>query len=327
MQKGLKRFALLALVLCVLVLYGCSTDVGGTSAREISDYDSVQFFPVDNNSEDESTADISDVRTESHEPAESHEPLESYEPKDYSENVTTQGSGFVVSDKMYDFEGNNLVVLNVENKTGKNYSIYIHGQYLDENGEVLKEETKEFRGFEAGWKNNFFFIPEMPFAKFTYKIETKAYTGKCYGSIFSITYSWERKDDYNMSTGQPALAEWEANGRSGDYDWENYVEDALWVHVMHEYESEEPIALKEQVIILSSDGKILRAPYTKRVKMHVGSHFGYERDSHDQSFFASDAREKKLFEAYESGNEPIIITSIAVAKLWDDSDDDRVFEW
>ncbi len=324
LKKNNKRHlaAAMALLLCVITLSGCSADVGGTSAGEISDYDSVQFFPVDDNpseTADESKADISDVQAESREPIESREPSESKTPTDYSENVTTQESGFVVSDKMYDFEGNNLVVLNVENKTNKNYYLYIYAQYLDEDGNVLKEETRKFEGFAAGWKNNFFFIPGIPFAKFSYKMETKEYAGKCYGSIFSITYSWERKDDLEHHSYLADLSEWEEDGRvSEPPNYLDYMVDMLILYLKHEYVSEEPIALKESVLFLSSKGEIFRAPDVLYLTEDVGDRTGSHIDEAQRNYICSDKNNAKLVEHFENGD-IVVLISIDLAVLDDDS--------
>ncbi len=326
MKRKILSFASVLLT-AVLLLCSCSGDVGGTSAGEISDYDSVQFIPVDDNTSatvNESTADISDVQTESCEPAESHEPEsrepeESYEHKDYSENVTTQGSGFVVSDKMYDFEGNNLVVLNVENKTNKNYYLYIYAQYLDEDGNVLKEETRKFEGFAAGWKNNFFFTPEIPFAKFSYKMETKEYTGKCCGSIFSLTYYWQRGDDLDLHSFNYDLDKWAENGKSGDEpNMDDYMVDMLTLHLKHEYVSEETIALKESYLFLSSKGEVLRAPNVQRNKMFDGDYTGNDADEVQPEYICSDENNAKLVEHFESGD-IVVLISIDLAVLDDGS--------
>ncbi len=317
-KKNNKRHlaSAMALLLCVITLSGCSDIDLGTSAGEISDYDSVQFIPVDDNppeSANESTAEISDVQTAS------REPVESYEHKDYSENITTQENGFVVSDKMYDFEGNNLVVLNVENKTNKNYYLYIYAQYLDEDGNVLKEETRKFEGFASGWKNNFFFIPGIPFAKFAYKMETKEYTGKCCGSIFSLTYYWQREDDLDLHSFNYDLDKWAENGKSGDEpNMDDYMVDMLTLHLKHEYVSEETIALKESFLFLSSKGEVLRAPNVQRNKMFDGDYTGNDADEVQPEYICSDENNAKLVEHFESGD-VVVLISIDLAVLDDGS--------
>lgn len=87
---------------------------------------------------------------------------------------------FVVKDKKYTFEGNNLVIVSVENQTNKNYSVTVEGTYLDKDGNVLKTETQTFDQYSAGYSGYFLFKPNMQFDKFTYKFETENADGPFY---------------------------------------------------------------------------------------------------------------------------------------------------
>lgn len=86
--------------------------------------------------------------------------------------------GFVVSEKKYDYKDGNIELLYVENETDRHYDITIHGAYLDENGETIKEETQTFAGFASGRSNNFIFYPRMAFDSFTYTVEAEEATGE-----------------------------------------------------------------------------------------------------------------------------------------------------
>ena len=95
------------------------------------------------------------------------------------ENVPLSGE-FVVKDKKYTFEGNDLVIVSVENKTNKNYSVTITGTYLDKGGNVLKTETQTFDQYSAGYNGYFMFKPDLQFDKFTYEFKTKESEGPFY---------------------------------------------------------------------------------------------------------------------------------------------------
>lgn len=86
---------------------------------------------------------------------------------------------FVVSDKKYNYNGANLELLHVENQTNRNYNVTIHGTYLDESGETIKEETQTFEAFPAGWSNYFIFYPypRTTFEDFIYTIDMEECTG------------------------------------------------------------------------------------------------------------------------------------------------------
>lgn len=167
-----------ALILIIpIVLSGCDSK-DPLPMPDISDYNSEAFIPV-------SEPDKSSSEGES--------------------NAGEVTGGFTVRDRKYTFEENDLVVLNVENGTNRNYSIKLHGKYLDENGNVLKEETQTFEGFAAGWKNYFLFRPEIKFDSFTYTLETKEFTGECVADKLEIYQNQEQeffwKEDLSGVTG------------------------------------------------------------------------------------------------------------------------------
>ena len=89
------------------------------------------------------------------------------------ESNTPLSGEFVVKDKKYTFEGNDLVIVNVENQTNKNYSVTITGTYLDKNGNVLQTETQTFDQYYPGFSQYFLFEPGMAFDKFTYTFDAE----------------------------------------------------------------------------------------------------------------------------------------------------------
>ena len=100
------------------------------------------------------------------------DPIESYDNEsvfapdvDSSQEVT---GNLVAKDKRYTFDGNDIIMLNIENQTNVNYSVSVTGTCLDANGNVLYTETQSFDQFASGHKHFFLFRPEMQFDKFTY---------------------------------------------------------------------------------------------------------------------------------------------------------------
>ena len=96
---------------------------------------------------------------------------------------------FVVKDKKYTFEGNDLVLVSVENKTNKNYSVTITGTYLDKDGKAIKTETQTYDQYSAGFSNYFLFMPEMQFESFTYEFKTQEAEGPFYAKDLTIKYN------------------------------------------------------------------------------------------------------------------------------------------
>lgn len=158
MRKVLVSVLLLAVALTAFA--GCSEEGESSDLNIYSEasYDNESKFVPDEESK-ESTTSESVVSGE--------------------ENVPLSGE-FVVKDKKYTFEGNDLVIVSVENKTNKNYSVTVTGTYLDKGGNVLKTETQTFDQYSAGYNGYFMFKPDLQFDKFTYEFKTKESEGPFY---------------------------------------------------------------------------------------------------------------------------------------------------
>ncbi len=90
------------------------------------------------------------------------------------------GGSFLIKQKKYTYDGNDLVILDVTNESNGNYSITITGTYLDDSGAELKTETQTFDQFSAGYKNYFLFMPDIRFSDFTYTAEARKTDAPCY---------------------------------------------------------------------------------------------------------------------------------------------------
>lgn len=154
----------LTLGLTLAALAGCKDD--DTNIYTEASYDSVSEFVPDSISREE------------------------------TENSNSLTGEFVVKEKKYVYEGNDLVVLNVENNTNKNYVVTITGTYLDAKGNVLKTENRTFDQFSAGYGNNFLFAPDMTFDKFEYKLETSEADGPFYADKLEYKYNGLREIPY-----------------------------------------------------------------------------------------------------------------------------------
>ena len=167
MRKVLVSVLLLAVALTAFA--GCSEEGESSDLNIYSEasYDNESKFVPDEESK-ESTTSESVVSGE--------------------ENVPLSGE-FVVKDKKYTFEENDLVIVSVENKTNKNYSVTITGTYLDKDGNVLKTETQTFDQYSAGFSQYFLFEPGMTFDKFTYTFDSTKVDGPLYAKDAGVKYN------------------------------------------------------------------------------------------------------------------------------------------
>ncbi len=167
-------FIIVISILLTLCLSACSEETA--PLPDISDYNSEAFIPI--------TPSAPEASEDSNESEGSEESAQSSQPP----QTPISADGFSVKERKYTYLDTGVVLLNVENKTQKNYNLTIRGTYLDENGAVIGEETKTFEGFAAGWQNYFMFWPEFMFDKFTYKIEVEEFTGECVASKMKIQW-------------------------------------------------------------------------------------------------------------------------------------------
>lgn len=87
-----------------------------------------------------------------------------------SEESTAEAAGFITNARKYDYNENNVAVLNVENKSDSAYTINIKLYYKDSQGNNIGTDNATFEGFPPGYSNNFFFEPGKKFSSFSYDI-------------------------------------------------------------------------------------------------------------------------------------------------------------
>lgn len=170
MMKFKKTLAILLLFTLLLALLAGCAKKEQIPVGTISDFESQAHISVDTSEEEFASGDTSKAPV---------------------------SGDFVVSEKKYDYKDANIMLLYVENKTNRHFNVTIHGTYLDENGEVIKEEKQTYEGFPAGWSNHFIFYPKTAFNSFTYTVDTEEYvpdeltcdeSGTPYASFIDFTY-------------------------------------------------------------------------------------------------------------------------------------------
>lgn len=93
---------------------------------------------------------------------------------------------FSLKEKKYDYNGANVTILQVENKSQQAYTITITGKFKDANGNIVKTDSKTYEGFPAGWSNYFVFQPGVKYSSVSWGMETCEFTGKTVTSYFEF---------------------------------------------------------------------------------------------------------------------------------------------
>jgi hypothetical protein len=170
--KAMKKSVLHLLIFAIMLTSLCACGEESTSELSYTDFSDTEF---------------------------SYENTSFFLPPDTSENTSQNESsgevdGFTVKDKKYQYKDKDLVIIEVQNDTSRNYSVTISGTYYDQKGAILKTETHSFDGFAAGYRNYFLFAPNLTFSNFSYAFSATEYSGECYAQNLSYSLSNLREE-------------------------------------------------------------------------------------------------------------------------------------
>ncbi|MBQ8524690.1 MAG: S-layer homology domain-containing protein [Clostridia bacterium] len=140
-------------------------------------------------------------------------------PKDKIENpiydpiitdaIPTTGK-IVIKEKKYDYQGTNVMILNVENQTSKHLNITIKAKFHDANGKLITAKNHYVEGFPANYRNYVVFNPGIKFETFTYEVETSNYKGPAYLQYFTCGTTAEvtvQEDVHDLNQGRVPRAQ------------------------------------------------------------------------------------------------------------------------
>ena len=102
------------------------------------------------------------------------------------EDPPQQSGQFSVKEKKYDYNGANVSILQVENKSEQAYTITITGKFKDVNGKVVKTESKTFEGFPGGWSNYFVFQPGVKYSSASWDMKADVFNGNTVAQYFEF---------------------------------------------------------------------------------------------------------------------------------------------
>ncbi len=101
------------------------------------------------------------------------------QPPVQNDPVPTTGK-LVIKEKKYDYNGTNVMILNVENQTNKDLNITITAKFFDANGKLIVPQNRFIEGFPANYRNYVVFEPGVKFDSFTFDVKTENYNGTAF---------------------------------------------------------------------------------------------------------------------------------------------------
>ena len=144
-----------AALLCAVLLCGCQK---GAEQHTISNYDSESNISVTLSEDTEASGD---------------------------EELT---GDFSVKEKIYDYEGRKVALLDVTNNTNKDLAVTVTCTFLDGQGNGVAEESQSFGQYSAGYRNYFLFDPGVSFEKLSFELEIASPTEPMYAEklVFGV---------------------------------------------------------------------------------------------------------------------------------------------
>ena len=111
-------------------------------------------------------------------------------PADTTPSGTEKSGEFVVTGEKYAYKNKDVLLLNVENQTDKDYDVTAVVHYFDAVGNEIKTQKQTFAGWASGYQNNFFFQPNITFETFTYDLDLKEVGGEeCYSKYITTSFA------------------------------------------------------------------------------------------------------------------------------------------
>ena len=137
--------------------------------------------------------------------------------KDYDTVDDLSTEGFVIKSKKYDYEDNNVVIMNVENQSKNNYTVTVDMTYYDDAGNEIVKESQFFEGFDANWQKYFIFKPDRAFSSYKYTLTTEDFNGECYGKTFTFRFDGLEENRVNLGKDENGVAKGMGRGIRGKF--------------------------------------------------------------------------------------------------------------
>ncbi len=167
------------------------------------------------------------------------------------ESPHTVPEGFVITDRLYDYQDETVILLRVRNETEEHASLHIRITYLDEDREEIGSDGQTVMGFSADHEKYLMFRVSGRVASYVYEVKTKPYEGEYLDHLYSSEFS------HIEETSMPIFP-----GEDG-YDPEKFETDGtfypcLAVCMTGAYTGSVPADVSRAYVLFDNQGQIYR---------------------------------------------------------------------
>ncbi len=159
--------------------------------------------------------------------------------------------GFVITDQMYGYGDESVILLRVKNETDENVSLSVRMVYLDENGQEIDKEGQTVTGFSANHEKYLMFRARGNISSYVYEAKTRPYKGEYLDHLYSSEFSHIQETSMSIFPGEDG------------YDPEEFETDityypCLAVCMIGTYTGSVPADVTRTYVLFDNQGRIYR---------------------------------------------------------------------
>ena len=172
-----------------------------------------------------------------------------------AENPHTVPEGFAVTDQLYDYQGETVILLRVRNETEEHASLSIRLTYLNEDGEKIGTDGQTVTGFSADHEKYLLFRASERIASYVYEVKTKPYEGEYLDHLYTSEFSGIKETSTPIFPGEDG------------YDPEEFETDGTYypclaVCMTGTYTGSVPADVTRTYVLFDNQGQIYRIQTT-----------------------------------------------------------------
>ncbi|MBR5124108.1 MAG: hypothetical protein IKU90_03165 [Clostridia bacterium] len=159
--------------------------------------------------------------------------------------------GFTVTDTLYPYGNETIILLRVRNETTENVTLSIRITYRDGDGHEIAQDGQTVQGFSAKHEKYLLFRVDGSVASYTYALKTKPYNGVYLDHLYRTDFSGIEETSLPIFPGEDG------------YDPEEFETDGtfypcLAVHMSGTYTGDVPVDVSRTYVLFDNQGQIYR---------------------------------------------------------------------
>ena len=192
------------------------------------------------------------------------QPTETEPPTEAAESPHTVPDGFAVTDTLYPYGDESVILLRVTNETSENVTLSVRMVYRDGDGHEIAKDGQTVLGFSAGHEKYLLFCTGEAVSSYVYEIKTKPYEGEYLDHLYASEFTGIEETSLPIFPGEDG------------YDPEEFETDGtfypcLAVHMTGTYTGSVPVDVTRTYVLFDNQGQIYHI-HTMGIKYLESAH-------------------------------------------------------